>query len=212
MAPKAAKASPALEPEQELRVGETLRRIREQAGWSIQRLGREAHVSPAAVYKIEKGRMVPSVTVLLKIAKALNRTVADLLDQAEEQSAQVLRADQRQEFRFAELPISLQRIAGSLPDRQLEAGIYVVEKGASSTPAPVTHAGEEIYFVLEGRIRFEVDGRVHQLGAGDTLHLKGTVPHRWENAADGTSRLLFVLTPPSFKNQRRSGEHGPVIG
>lgn len=192
---------PADEP---LAVGETIRRIREQGGWSIQRLARESRVSAAAIYKVEKGKMVPSVTVLLKIAKALNSSVADLLGEERPVRLQVLRAGERQEFRFAELPVALQRLSGALHDRQLEAGVYVVERGAVATPEALTHPGEELYLVLEGRIRFEVDGQNQLLEAGDALHLKGSVPHRWENAAEGTSRLLFVLTPPTFR--RRSGE------
>ena len=57
--------------------------------------------------------------------------------------------------------------------------------------------------MLEGRVRFEVDGEYVLLEQGDVLHLKATIPHRWENAAEGASRMFFVVTPvPSFAKQK----------
>ena len=64
----------------DVRLGDTVKRLREQAGWSIQRLAREAGVSSATIFKIEKDRMAPSVTVLLKLAKALKQPIATLLE------------------------------------------------------------------------------------------------------------------------------------
>ncbi len=179
-------------------LGASVRRLRQRNGWSLHRMAQEAGVSAAAVYKIEKGRMVPSVTVLMKIARALKHSIADLLAPPEAIDMALIRAADRTEFRFAEFPVALQRLSGKLPDRKLEAGIYVIEPGVAATREPLTHGGEEIYLVLEGAIRFEVDGQPHLLNTGDALHLKGHLPHRWENAAPKPSRMLFVLTPPPF--------------
>jgi transcriptional regulator with XRE-family HTH domain len=181
-----------------LHLGASIRRLRQRNGWSLQRLARESGVSPAAIYKVEKNRMVPSVTVLLKIARALRRSIADLLAPQELTEAALFTSKNRPEFRFAEFPVALQRISGKLPDRQLEAGIYVVDPGVASTRDGLTHPGEEVYFVLEGQVQFEVDGETHVLSQGDSLHLKGRIPHRWENASNKVARLLFVLTPPPF--------------
>ncbi len=200
--------------EEQVKLGDTVKRLREQAGWSIQRLAREAAVSSATIFKIEKDRMVPSVTVLLKLAKALKQPIATLLEnQAPRERAgyAVSRKDDRQEFRFAELPLVIQRTVGGWADRQLEAGFYIVDQGGTPTRAPLSHPGEKLYFILDGRVRFEVDGEHVLLEPGDVLHLKATVPHRWENAAEGPSRMFFVVTPvPSFAKQKAPAFDGPT--
>lgn len=192
-------------------LGETVKRLREEAGLSIQRLAREAGVSSATIFKIEKDRMAPSVTVLLKLAKALKQPIAALLeDQGPKQKSgyAVFRQHDRQDFRFAELPLTIERTVGLWPDRQLEAGFYVVDQGGSPARAPLSHPGEKLYFVLEGRVRFDVDGDHVLLGPGEVLHLKATIPHRWENAAEGPSRIFYVVTPvPTFAKQRVAPAH-----
>lgn len=202
--PASSSLRPAAEPDAQLRLGASIRRLRQRNGWSLQRLAREAGISPAAVYKIEKNRMVPSVTVLLKVAKALRHSIDELLAPRDSAELAVTRAASRAEFRFAEFPVALQRLSGKLPDRSLEAGIYLVEPGVACSRDPLTHPGEEVYFVLQGEIRFEVDGQTMLLGEGDALHIKGHLPHRWENAGKTAGRVLFVLTPPPF-----TGGHEP---
>jgi transcriptional regulator with XRE-family HTH domain len=197
--------TPALSDEETVKLGDTVKRLREEAGWSIQRLAREAGVSSATIFKIEKDRMVPSVTVLLKLARALKQPIAALLENQAPRARSgyaVSKKNDRQEFRFAELPLVIQRTVGGWADRQLEAGFYVVDQGGSPTRAPLSHPGEKLYFMLEGRVRFEVDGEYVLLEQGDVLHLKATIPHRWENAAEGPSRMFFVVTPvPAFAKQ-----------
>ncbi|HEY4220244.1 MAG TPA: cupin domain-containing protein [Myxococcota bacterium] len=190
----------------DVKLGETVKRLREEGGWSIQRLAREAGVSSATIFKIEKDRMVPSVTVLLKLARALKQPIASLLENQAPKARTgyaVSRKDDRQEFRFAELPLVIERTVGGWGDRQLEAGFYIVDQGGSPTRAPLSHPGEKLYFMIDGRVRFEVDGEFILLEAGDVLHIKATLPHRWENAADGPSRMFFVVTPvPAFAKQK----------
>ena len=201
---------PAADPVESVKLGDTVKRLREETGWSIQRLAREAGVSSATIFKIEKDRMVPSVTVLLKLARALKQPIAALIENQtprERTGYAVSKAGDRQEFRFAELPLVIQRTVGQWEHRQLEAGFYIVDQGGSPTRAPLSHPGEKLYFMIEGRVRFEVDGEFVLLEPGDVLHLKATIPHRWENAAEGPSKLFFVVTPvPAFAKQKLVAE------
>ncbi len=32
------------------------------------------------------------------------------------------------------------------------------------------------------------------MNPGDTIHFKSTLPHRWENLADGTTRVVWVFS------------------
>jgi transcriptional regulator with XRE-family HTH domain len=180
----------------ELLLGPTVRRLRLHAGWTLAQLAEAARISPAAVFKIEKGTMTPSITILLRIARALDRSVEELLSPEVESPYQVLKVGERAEVRFRELPIAIERLVGKLPDRHLECGIYAVKLGGASDQTPLSHEGEKLYYVLDGSFRFWLGGRTVLLGIGDAVHLKASVPHRWENTANGEARLLFVVTPP----------------
>jgi len=73
--------------------------------------------------------------------------------------------------------------------------LYCVAPGQSQTPH--RHDGEDkIYYVLEGKGRFELGGQQARLAAGDALVAPAGVDHGLAN--DGTDPLLVlvVVTPP----------------
>ncbi|MGQ0670948.1 MAG: helix-turn-helix domain-containing protein, partial [Actinomycetota bacterium] len=54
-------------------IGPKVRHLRPQTNLSLQRLAERSGVSPAAIHKIERNGMVPTITTLMKLAAALNR-------------------------------------------------------------------------------------------------------------------------------------------
>jgi len=56
---------------------------------------------------------------------------------------------------------------------------------------------DELMYVLEGRLRFRLDGTDHSRPAGSFVFIPRGVPHTWQNAGEGPARILFVFTPAS---------------
>src|SRR5687768_11776718 len=54
-------------------IGPKIRRLRQLKGLSLQQLGERSDISAAAIHKIERNGMVPTITTLMKLAVALNR-------------------------------------------------------------------------------------------------------------------------------------------
>lgn len=61
------------------RFGDTLRRLRNERGLSQERLAEAANLTADYIGFIERGENVPTLTVLLKLAKALSVDAGDLL-------------------------------------------------------------------------------------------------------------------------------------
>jgi quercetin dioxygenase-like cupin family protein len=61
---------------------------------------------------------------------------------------------------------------------------------------------DEFMYVLEGRLRFRLDGSDHTAPAGSFVFIPRGVPHTWQNAGDGHARILFVFTPASPRMER----------
>lgn len=59
--------------------GEKLRALREQQGLSLRQLGNLLGVTKIHVWNLEKGKKVPNVAMVLKIAKVFNVTPNDLI-------------------------------------------------------------------------------------------------------------------------------------
>jgi transcriptional regulator with XRE-family HTH domain len=63
------------------RFGDTLRRLRNERGLSQERLAEAANLTADYIGFVERGENVPTLTVMLKLAKALNIDAGELLAQ-----------------------------------------------------------------------------------------------------------------------------------
>ena len=62
-------------------------------------------------------------------------------------------------------------------------------------PPPHTHPWDEAYYILEGAVRFTVDGRDTVANAGDFLFVPSGTVHGFQGASDKTARMLFFDAP-----------------
>ena len=66
---------------------------------------------------------------------------------------------------------------------------------AGSTMPPHSHPQEQIVHIIEGQMRFVVDGAPVELSTGDSLYLASNVPHAVEMVTVPT-RVLDTFSPP----------------
>jgi len=59
----------------------------------------------------------------------------------------------------------------------------------------VHHQQDELFYVLEGRYRFQVGSQTIEAPAGTTAAVPRGTPHAFVNVSDKPGRLLFVLSP-----------------
>lgn len=70
-----------------------------------------------------------------------------------------------------------------------------VPPGARVPPAHSHTGNEEILYVLEGTLRYSVDGEVRDLKPGERMYTPRGSVHAFSNPHDATARALIVLTP-----------------
>lgn len=179
-------------------IGPKLRELRLQRGLSLQQLAERADVSAAAIHKIEKSGMVPTITTLLKLAGALNRSISYFVDEETEQNgpAYLTTADERRIVYTSHLGIDLAGISGPYGRFFLAGAVATVDPGASSGANAMEHPGEELVFVLEGSMEFEVDGQGYRLAEGDSVHFRTDRPHRWKNPGKRPARAVWMALRP----------------
>ena len=85
-------------------------------------------------------------------------------------------------------------ISGAVTD----GSFCVMEDAVPAGIGPARHihpSQDEVFFVLEGSFKFEVDGQELFASAGDiAVAPRGTV-HAFKNIGDATGRLRYVFTP-----------------
>lgn len=185
--------------EQELKIGETVRRLRELKGWSREKLAEEAGISSATIYKLEQNMMTPTITTLIKIARALRKDIKEFLkDSIDKKGWTITKRDNRLTLNTHELGFKIEKVSGEFEEKKLEGIILKIKKGASSGEDLLTHRGEEIHFVIKGKMEYVMENHKAVLEEGDTIHFKGSIPHLWKNIGNEEALVLIVVTPPPF--------------
>lgn len=75
-----------------------------------------------------------------------------------------------------------------------------VSPGFKSPPQRHTHSHEDwLGYVISGRLVFELDGMIHDIGAGGSLFVPRGTYFRWWNPQEIPARVLFVYMPGGFE-------------
>lgn len=175
-------------------IGPKVKKLRQDQRLSLQQLAAKAEVSAAAIHKIERNDMVPTITTLLKIAQALDRPVTYFVEQDDAQPEPVAftPADDRPALYTPHAGLNIAGVSGPYAPFRSAAAVATVEPGANSGDKPLLHSGEELVFTLEGRLTFEIAGKRYDVGPGDALHFLGDQPHHWANEGTSEVRAFWV--------------------
>lgn len=73
--------------------------------------------------------------------------------------------------------------------------INVILAGSAPGPYHLHTSAENVYHVIEGRVRIRIDGVDHDAGPGDTVFIPPGVPHSATNIGEGDARLLEIYAP-----------------
>jgi transcriptional regulator with XRE-family HTH domain len=178
-------------------IGPKLREARQHLGLSLQQLAARAEVSAAAIHKVERGDMVPTITTLLKLAGAVGRPIGHFVDDGAPPApvATLIKADERPAAppEWAPAADGVDATAIALPTARLPASgvIAEVDPGGGSGDTRPQRPGEEVLLVLDGTLQVEVAGERYRLRAGDALHYPTDRPHRWHNAEALPARAVW---------------------
>lgn len=176
-------------------LGLRLRHARLVAGLTLLQLARKAGCSESLISKVERGQATPSLAMLHRFAMALDTNIGDLTNEAPPDEGPIRRRGQRPVIKAG--GIALERLV--LPKRGglLQANIHVVSPGEASD-GQIEHLGEEVGYVLEGKLELYLGDEVYVIEAGDAFAFASSVPHGYRNIGPGTARVLWVNSPATF--------------
>jgi transcriptional regulator with XRE-family HTH domain len=171
----------------------TVSEIGAKGGWSLAQLAERAGLSPAAVHKVEKSGMTPTIASLMKIASALGKSVGYFVDEADPvRPVTVIRQGERTPLYTSKQGLVLENISGRYGPFWVAGAEALVEPGADSGPEPMSHPGEELVLVTQGRMSFTIDDVRYDLGVGDSIHFRTVRPHSWANPTGRTARAIWL--------------------
>ncbi len=176
-------------------VGREIHRLRRGRGLSLRDLARESGLSPNAISRIERGECSPTVSSLRQLATALGVEIGSFFQPAPGDSTVVVREHQRP--RTSGKGVLIEGLGSGLPGQRLGPFCMTLLPGAYGADQPISHAGEEFVYCLEGEVDCLVQGDWHRLRSGDSLLFLASQHHLCKNTGLVEAKLLFVIQAPS---------------
>ena len=173
-------------------IGGLLKARRLEQGLTLQELAGRAELSAAFLSQAERGKATPSIVSLINIARALDTDIHYFISPPAAATL-VSRAD---EPRYLELdsPVQYRVMNADMPNQRLGALLMTVPPGVE-LPAVHRDEGEDFFFIVEGEIEQDIDGKAFTLSAGDSAHINTQLDHSMRNSGTVTARILWVGTP-----------------
>jgi len=178
------------------RLGEKIKIIRIEKGWSLKDLSHRAGISAAAIHKIESNGIQPTITTMMKISDALGKKISNFVEEeTEARDVYLTKSKERETIFTFKKGLELQGISATKYGEFIMTAAYAtVQVGASSGKKSMSHRGEELVYCLQGKMEFNINKKTYYLKSGDSLHFKTHLNHGWKNIGKDPAKLIWVLS------------------
>lgn len=177
-------------------MGMRLKELRTKRGLSQTELADLVGVTPSNISQVESNLIYPSLPALLKMAEVLSVEVSSFFqEKADVRNRVIFPAAEAVEVKFPDLPEGSVYANILTPvDLEPKAEPYLIEIPPNkSLPSHFfIHKGEEIGYLLSGKLQLKLEKAVYTLRAGDVVYLTSEMPTQWKNPGQGIARLLWI--------------------
>lgn len=173
-------------------VGHNLHRLRMEKGLTLDRLAGASQLTRGYISLVERGLKVPSIAALLRLAAALEINVTQLFDpDASPVSRYTLFRQKEQGAQQArDGTFGLSALAAARTRKMMEPFLLTPPLKAATR---ASHPGEEMLFVVSGRIAIKLDGDEIEMEKGDCLYFSGETPHELRSLGKVKAEVLVVV-------------------
>ena len=177
-------------------LGLRLKELRTKRGLSQTELAKLVGVTPSTISQVESNLIYPSLPALLKMAEVLSIDVSSFFQETSEvRKRLVFPGGEAVEVRISELPedsISARLLTPIDFDPKAEPYLIEIPPNKSVSSHFFIHKGEEIGYLLSGKLHVKLEKAAYTLRPGDVIYLTSEMPTEWRNPGPSAARLLWI--------------------
>lgn len=180
-----------------------IKSIRERQDMTIEELSEASGVKLEVLQAMENGEVIPSLTPLTKMARALGVRLGTFLDDTPQLGPVVTRAGKptnsiyfsgREDVTNA-TNLEFHSLGAGKIDRNMDPFIIDIEYEEGEKELS-SHEGQEFIYVLEGEIEVIYGKDSFEISEGDSIFYDSVVPHHLHATGEKKSKILAVLYTP----------------
>jgi transcriptional regulator with XRE-family HTH domain len=175
-------------------LGAKIKQMRNQKGLTQGELADRCELTKGYISQLENNLNSPSIATLADILVALGSNLSEFFSEEKDEKIVFTKEE------FIEKNSDSVLFRWLIPNAQknmMEPVLVELEEGAS-TASDIPHEGEEFGFVTEGEIALSIGKKQYLCKQGEAFYYTANKPHCIKNTYNGTSKFLWVSTPPNF--------------
>ena len=172
----------------------TLKRMRKERGWSLDKTSNQTGVSKAMLGQIERGESSPTIAVLWKIATGFNTSLslfleppAPELDKLEIRDPAYLAIPESNEIQVATLFPYNRQLGFEILELTLQAGYRRISE-------PHEPGVSENIIVTKGKLDLWFDDKWHAVNTGQAARFAADHEHGYRNSGSGATTFLDIIS------------------
>jgi transcriptional regulator with XRE-family HTH domain len=177
-------------------LGTKMRQVRKSQGLTLAELADMTGLTSSLLSQVERGLADPSLSSLRKIAHALDVPLAYFFIE-DQKSEEIMHESDRSILVSKKRGVSYEFLSSNKSDL-LEFTLLHIDPGGHSGSDHDMHHGEEVLYVLQGRLTLKINEKEYSLEAGDSIHFESDSPHSWTNTSDKEVIAFSVVTPSKW--------------
>lgn len=186
---------------EELEIGRRVRNLREKMQLTLQDLAAKTDIPKSVLEEIESGDVIPPVSTLLRLSKALKVGMAHFFHEEDSSvNLSVTRSHERTGMRkwrsqhhIGDADYVYESLEFKKCDKHMEPLWVEFLPMNTSDLVFSSHAGEEFLYVLEGVLEFRSDNLVEVLRPGDTIYFDSDMNHSYRGLDGKPAKAIVVV-------------------
>ena len=181
-------------------IGEKLRTLRRSKHMGLVQLGKHTSLSAPLLSKLERGKLVPTLPTLMRIAMVFGVGLDFFFsDERKRSVVGIVRKDGR--VRFTErpgaedVPYHFECLDARTNDHKLNAFLAEFQEMAPERVRPHQHAGVEFLFVMKGSLILKIGSEEFQLEAEDAIYFDSAAQHSYRRRGSKACTGVIVTVP-----------------
>ncbi len=183
-------------------VGEKIRNLRKSKNLTIVELSEQINVTSGYISQIERDLISPSLSVLKRLAEALEIPLSALFSEENDRSVITIAENERTKVKFGNINVELEFITPILNKGEksvgVEAFLFKLNPKSWISENVIINESNECIYVLSGELQCHIGEKVFTLSKGDSICVPENNGHMIFNSHDDESEALCIISPAAL--------------
>ena len=184
-------------------VGSRIKSLRESKSITPEQVAERSGLTLDQLARIESDKNLPSLSPLIKIARALGVRLGTFLDDNDSLGPVICRKDNQpkgisfsSDAANSHNNLNFFALAQSKAGRHMEPFLVDIDSASDGGYQLSSHEGEEFIYVLEGVVEIAYGKNTFVVNAGESIYYDSIVEHNVHAANQSKAKILAVVYTP----------------